>query len=50
MVSLDDDSSFTNIPLDGTMGVWIVNLYNGSKNPPNILKHDFLNLLKIVSK
>ena len=46
MASLDVDSLFTNIPLDICIGNW----YNDNENPPNIPKHDFRNLLNIVTK
>ena len=47
---LEVDSSFTNIPHIETINICIDNLYNSSKNPPNIPKHDFRNLLNIVNK
>ena len=46
MAGLEVDSSFTNIPHIETINICIDNLYNSSKNPPNIPKHDFRNLLK----
>ena len=42
MVSLDVGSLFTNIPLDET--------FDDTQNSPNILKHDFRNLLNIAIK
>ena len=48
MTSLDVDS--INFPLDKTINIFIDNLYNGNKNPPNILKHDFCNLYNIATK
>ena len=50
MASLDVDSLFTNIPLDETIDICVDNLYNDNKNPPNIIKHDFRNLLNIATK
>ena len=50
MASLDNDSLFTNIPLDETINICIDNLYNGNENPPNIPKFDFRNLLNIAIK
>ena len=50
MASLDNDSLFTNIPLDETINIYVDNLCNDSKNPPNISKHDFYNLLNIATK
>ena len=50
MAGLEVDSSFTNIPHIETINICIDNLYNSSKNPPNIPKHDFHNLLNIVNK
>ena len=39
-----------NIPLDETIDICVDNLYNDNKNPPNIPKHDFRNLLNIATK
>ena len=50
MASLDVDSLLTNIPLDETIDICVDNLYNDNKNPPNIPKHDFRNLLNIATK
>ena len=50
MAILDVDSLLTNIPLDETIDICVDNLYNGNKNPPNIPKHDFRNLLNIATK
>ena len=50
MASLDIDSLFTNISLDETIDICIDNLYNDHENLPNIPKHDFRNLLNIVTK
>ena len=50
MNSLDADSLFTNIPLDKTIGICLGNFYNDNENAPNILKHDFHNLLNIATK
>ena len=38
------------LPLDETIDICVDNLYNGNKNPPNISKHDFHNLLNIATK
>ena len=50
MASLDIDSLFTNILLDETIEICVDKLYNNNENPPNIPKHDFYNLLNIVTK
>ena len=50
MASLDADFLFTNIPLEETIDICIDNSYNDNENPPNIPKHDFRNLLNIVTK
>ena len=50
MASLDGDSLFTNIPLEGTIDVFVDNLYNDNENLPNIPKHNFRNLLNIATK
>ena len=50
MTSLDIDSLFTNILLDETIEICVDKLYNNNENPPNISKHDFHNLLNIVTK
>ena len=50
MASLDVDSLFTNIPLEETINICVDNLYNDNENPPNIPKHNFRNLLNIVTK
>ena len=49
MASLDNHSLFTNITLDETIDICVVNLYNDNENPPNIRKQDFRNLLNIVT-
>ena len=48
--SLDVDSLFTNIPLEESINICVGNLCNDNENPPNIPKHDFCNLLNIVTK
>ena len=50
MNSLDVDSLFTNVPLDKTIAICLGNFYNDNENAPNILKHDFHNLLNIATK
>ena len=50
MASLDVESLFTSIPLEETINICVDNLYNDSENLPNILKHDFRNLLNIATK
>ena len=50
MASLDGDSLFTNIPLDGTIDIFVGNSYNDNENLPNIPKHNFRNLLNIATK
>ena len=50
MASLDVDSLFINIPLDGFIDICVDNLYNDNENPPNIPKHGFGNLLNIATK
>ena len=50
MASLDVDSLFTNIPVEKTINICVDNLYNDNENPPNIPKHDFLNLPNIATK
>ena len=50
MTSLDVDWLFTNVPLEGTIGIFVDNLYNYNENPPNIPKHNFRNLLNIATK
>ena len=49
MPSLDVDPLFTNISLDETSDVCVDNLYNDNENPPNIPKHDFCNILNVVT-
>ena len=50
MASLDVNAFLKNIPLDKTIGICVDNLCNGNKNPPNIPKYDFRNLLNIATK
>ena len=50
MASLDVDSLFTNIPLEETIDICVDNLYSDNKNPPNIPKHNFRDLLNIATK
>ena len=50
MASLDVDSLFTNIPLEKTIDIFVDNLYNDNQNTPNIPKHDFRNLLNVVTQ
>ena len=50
MASPDVDSSFTNIPLDEAIIVFVNNLYSDNENLPNIPKYDFRNLLYIATK
>ena len=50
MASLDDDSLFTNILLNGAINFCVDNLYNDNENTPNISKHYFRNLLNIATK
>ena len=50
MASPDANSSFTNIPLDETIIVFVDNLYSDNENLPNIPKYDFRNLLFIATK
>ena len=50
MASLDVESLFTSIPLEETINICVDNLYNDNENLPNILKHDFRNLLNIATK
>ena len=50
MASLDVDSLFTNIPLEETIDICVDNLYNDHENSPKIPKHNFRNLLNIVTK
>ena len=45
MAGLDNDSLFTNIPLDETIDICIDSLYKDDENTPKILKHVFRNLL-----
>ena len=47
---LDVYSLFTNIPLNKTINICIDNLHNVNRNPPNIPKHDFHNLLNEATK
>ena len=44
MAILDVGSLFTNISLGETINICIDNLYKDNKNPPNIPKHDLLNI------
>ena len=48
--SLYVDSLFTNIPLDKVLDISVDNLYHDNKNPTNIPKHDFRNLVNIATK
>ena len=50
MASLEVDSLFTSILLDETINICVDNLYNDNKNPPNIPKQDFRDLLNIATK
>ena len=50
MVSLDDDSLFTNIPLDETIDICIDRLYINNENTPEIPKDIFRNLLNVATK
>ena len=50
MASLDLDLLFINIPLDENIDIYVDNLYNDNKNPPNIPKHDSCKLLNIATK
>ena len=50
MASLEVDSLFINIPLDETIDIYVDNLYNDNKNPPDIPKHSFCNLLNTATK
>ena len=50
MTSLDDDSLFTNIPLNEAINICVDNLYNDNENTPIISKHYFCNLLNIATK
>ena len=50
MASLEVDSLFTSILLDETINICVDNLYNDNKNPPNIPKQDFHDLLNIATK
>ena len=50
MANLDVGSLFTIIFLNETIDICIDNLCNGNKNPPDIPKHDFRNLLSIAIK
>ena len=50
MASLEVDSLFTSILLDETINICVDNLYNDKKNPPNIPKQDFRDLLNIATK
>ena len=50
MANMHVDTLFTNIPLEETIGICVDDLFNDNKNPPNIPKHDFGNLLNIATK
>ena len=50
MANLVVDSLFTKVLLDKTIDIYLDDLYNGKKNPLNILKHDFEDLLNITAK
>ena len=50
MASLNVDSLFTNIPLEETIDICVDNLYNDNENLPNILDHNFRNLLNTATK
>ena len=50
MASPDTDSSFTSIPLDEAIIVFVDNLYSENENLPNIPKYDFRNFLYITTK
>ena len=50
MASLDLDLLFINIPLDENIDIYVDNLFNDNKNPPNIPKHDSCKLLNIATK
>ena len=50
MASLEVNSLFASILLDETINICVDNLYNDNKNPPNILKQDFRDLLNIATK
>ena len=41
MANLVIGSLFRKVLLDKTIDIYLDNLYNGKKNPPNIPKHDF---------
>ena len=50
MANMDDDTLFTNIPLEETIGICVRNLFNDNENPTNIPNHDFGNLFNIATK
>ena len=50
MASLDNDSLFTNVPLDETINICIDSLYKDDENSPKIRKDVFRNLLTVATE
>ena len=50
MASLDNDSLFTNAPLDETINICIDSLYKDDENSPKIRKDVFRNLLTVATE